>query len=124
MSRSILVVEDHPDNRKLVCWYLEDAGYSFEAVETGEEALAVLEQRSFGLVLMDISLPGIDGKETTRRLRANLRFKDLPILAVTAHAVSGEAEDILNSGVNGLITKPILEEELLEAIATWIGSDS
>lgn len=124
MSRSILVVEDHPDNRKLVCWCLEDAGYAFEAVETGEEALAVLEQRSFGLVLMDISLPGIDGKETTRRLRANPRFKDLPILAVTAHAISGEAEDILNSGVNDLITKPISEEDLLEAIATWIDSDS
>ena len=124
MSRSILVVEDQPDNRKLVCWCLEDAGYEFETVETGEAALAALERNSFGLVLMDISLPGIDGKETTRRLRANPRFKDVPVLALTAHAIADEAEDIMKSGVNGLLTKPLSEEDLLEAIARYLPPDS
>ena len=69
-------------------------------------------------------MPGIDWKEATRRLRADFRFKDLSVFAVTAHAVEAEAADILNSGVDRLITKPISEVGLLEAIAERIGANS
>jgi two-component system, cell cycle response regulator DivK len=116
MSSTILVVEDNPDNMKLFAWALEDEGYNFEGVGSAEEALQLLEQRSFDLILMDISLPGMDGKEATRRIRANPRWARLPVIAVTAHAIKGEDAAILASGVDALITKPIDEAMLLRTI--------
>ncbi|WP_165246450.1 response regulator [Paludisphaera soli] len=121
MSRSILVVEDNADNRKLFEWVLEDEGYSAQCVATAEEGLAALEARPFDLVLMDVSLPGMDGKEATRRIRADPRLAGLPILAVTAHAVTGEAEAILASGVTSLLTKPVDESVLLAVIRSALG---
>jgi len=116
MSATILIVEDNADNRKLFEWLLEDEGYAFECVGTAEEGLAALEARPFGLVLLDVSLPGMDGKEAARRIRSDPRFAHLPVLAVTAHAVKGEAGAILASGVTALVTKPIDEAMLLGAI--------
>ncbi len=69
---------------------------------------------------MDISLPGIDGMEATKRLRADPRFADIPILALTAHAVEGETEKIVASGVSELLTKPIDEDLLIARIASWL----
>ncbi len=112
MSASILVVEDNPDNMKFMIWSLEDEGYKVEGVSSGEAALNMLNVREFDLILMDISLPGMDGKEATRRIRIQDRFADLPIIAVTAHAIKGEDQAILNSGVSALVTKPIDEKQL------------
>ncbi len=116
MSHRILVVEDNPDNTKLIAWLLDDAEYDFECVDTAEVAIDRLESQTFDLVLLDISLPGMDGKEATRRLRADSRFENLPIVAVTAHAIDSEAESIRRSGVSALVTKPIEEEVLLEVM--------
>ncbi len=113
MPGTILVVEDNPDNMKLITWILEDEGHIVIGVPSGEDCLAVMDQNKFDLVLMDISLPGIDGKETTRRLRAHPKYSSLPIIALTAHAIKGEDVDIWASGVNDLITKPLDEESLL-----------
>jgi CheY-like chemotaxis protein len=124
MNTNILVVEDNPDNMKLVGWALEDAGYSFAGARSAEEALNLLEQRVFDLVLMDVSLPGMDGTEATRRLRADPRFATLPIIAVTAHAIRTEEEAILASGVDDLVTKPIDETRLLQAIETMLPSST
>jgi CheY-like chemotaxis protein len=121
MRGTILVVEDNPDNMKLLAWALEDEGYAFEGAASAEEALLALERRHFDLVLMDISLPGMDGMEATRRLRADPRFASLPVIAVTAHAVQGEAERILDAGASALITKPIDEAGLLESIRSHLG---
>ncbi len=120
MSASILVVEDNPDNMKLITWVMEDEGYALTCVGSAEEALEAVDKESFDLVLMDISLPGMDGKEATRRLRSKPEFDSLPILAVTAHAVKGEAEDILASGVSALITKPIDEDQLLQTVKSFL----
>jgi len=117
MQANILVVEDNPDNRKLVTWILEDEGYHVICVPTAEEGLAALEQRAFDIVLMDISLPGMDGKEATRQIRQNPNWKDLPVIALTAHAIKGEHEAIMASGVTDLITKPLDEEQLLNRLA-------
>ena len=95
-------------------------GYAFEGAASAEEALLALERRPFDLVLMDISLPGMDGTEATRRLRAQPRFAGLPIIAVTAHAVRGEAEKILAAGVSALLTKPIDEAGLVESIRSHL----
>jgi len=114
MNPRILIVDDNPDNRKLIAWLLEDEGFeNLVEVDTAEACLEILEQESFDLVLMDIRLPEMGGDEATRKLRADPRFADLPIIAVTAHAISGEKEAILASGVSALVTKPIDEEELL-----------
>jgi two-component system cell cycle response regulator DivK len=121
MRPTVLVVEDNPDNRKLVAWLLEDAGYPFVCVGTAEEGLLALEERPFALVLMDVSLPGMDGKEATRRLRGDARWRDLPVIAVTAHATTCEVEAILASGVSAMVTKPIDEAELMRAMETLLG---
>lgn len=117
MNGNILVVEDNPDNMKLIEWTLEDADYGFTGAESAERALALLEQRDFDLVLMDVSLPGIDGKEATRRLRKDPRFASLPVVAVTAHAIKSEEQAIRDSGVDELLTKPIDECQLLDTVA-------
>ena len=118
MGNKVLVVEDNPDNMKLVTWILEDEDYDVTGVGSGEECLECLKTEDFDLILMDISLPGIDGKETTRNLRQQERFRDMPIIALTAHAIKGEDEEILASGVTDLITKPLDEEMLLQRLQT------
>ncbi|MCG8672659.1 MAG: response regulator [Pseudomonadales bacterium] len=114
MAKRILVVEDNPDNMKLVTWILEDEGYDITSAFTGEDCIDLANQQEFDLVLMDISLPGMDGKEATKQLRNTERYKNIPIIALTAHAIKGEDEEIMQSGVDELITKP-LDEELLVA---------
>ena len=122
MTASILVVEDNADSLKLIAWALEDQGYPFQSVGNAEDAIDLLGHKRFGLVLMDISLPGMDGKEATRRIRANPRTASLPVIAVTAHAVLGEADSIMASGASALITKPIDELRLLDTIAALLSA--
>ena len=121
MAKKVLVVEDNPDNMKLVTWILEDEDYLVTGVSNGEDCLQVVKQDQFDIILMDISLPGIDGKEVTRRLRSQECYAALPIIALTAHAVKGEDEEIRASGVTDLITKPLDEEILLKRISELIG---
>jgi len=116
MSATILVVEDNTDNMNLINWVLEDGSYEFAGADSAEKALSLLEERLFDLVLMDVSLPEMDGKEATRRLRNDPRFATLPIIAVTAHAIKEEEKAIRESGVDDLVTKPIDESQLLAAI--------
>ena len=116
MNTSILVVEDNPDNLKLLAWALQDAGYEFAAVDSAEKALALLEEEVFDLVLMDILLPGMNGKEAARRLRRDPRFASLPIIAVTAHATKEEEQRIRDCGFTAIRTKPIDEADLLQTI--------
>lgn len=124
MAVEILVVEDNPDNRKLAVRMLADEGYHGEAVESAEEALLRLEQRRFHLVLLDVKLPRMDGKECTRRLRSDPRFADLPIVAVSAHVVGKQYDEILASGVSALVTKPIDADELLSTIRRLLPADA
>ncbi len=120
MAKSILVVEDNPDNMQLVSWILEDEGYDLACFESAEEGLAAMSTSRFDLVLMDISLPGIDGKEATVRIKSDPRFKEIPVIALTAHAVKGEHEAIIASGVDDLVTKPLDEELLIEKIGDYL----
>ncbi|MCG8316351.1 MAG: response regulator [Pseudomonadales bacterium] len=117
MAKHILVVEDNPDNMKLVTWILEDEGYEITPAFSAEECLELTTENDYDLILMDISLPGMDGKEATRRLRETDRYKDKTIIALTAHAIKGEDEEIMQSGVNELITKPLDEEKLIARLA-------
>ncbi|HKQ62055.1 MAG TPA: ATP-binding protein [Candidatus Polarisedimenticolaceae bacterium] len=106
-GRSILVVEDNPLNRKLVRNVLQARGYRVLEAQTGEEALRQLRGGLPDLVLMDLQLPGMDGLEVTRRLKADPATRSVPIVALTAHARTGDEERAREAGCAGYITKPI-----------------
>ena len=112
MKRKIAVVEDNPDNRMLVEAILEDE-YEISEYETGIEAVEGLPDNVPDLVLLDISLPGMDGTEVLQWIRSQSEFVDLPVIALTAHAMSGDREKYLDMGFNDYLTKPIIDEDLL-----------
>jgi CheY-like chemotaxis protein len=117
---TIAVVEDNADNRLLLQALLADR---FDLVEydNGVDALAGLCASLPDLVLLDISLPGMDGNEILTRIRADPALAKLPVIALTAHAMSGDRERYLAAGFNDYITKPIVDESiLLSAIARWL----
>lgn len=115
-EHTILLIDDSVDNRQLTVWALEDAGYNVDEADTAEAGLQLLEKKSYSLVLMDISLPGMDGKQATREIRGQDACKHLPVIALTAHTIESEIEEILASGVDGILNKPIEGEELLAII--------
>ena len=118
-SRKILLVEDNEINAIVVRTFLQKMGHSSVWSKTGEEALAAIAEEAFDLVLMDISLPGIDGIETTRRVRAlsNGKTQAIPIIAMSAHVFQSEIDEHLSAGMNAFIGKPISPERLTEAIS-------
>ena len=112
MKKKVAVVEDNPDNRLLLQVLMEDR-YDIVEYEDGFSALAGLPQAQPDLLLLDVSLPGIDGPEVLKRLRADPRFDGLHVIALTAHAMIGDREKFLAQGFNDYVTKPILDEQLL-----------
>ena len=121
----ILVVEDNPVNQKVVTAVLRKRGYHIELANDGQEALHKLEAcQGIDLVLMDVQMPVLDGLEATRQIRANPRWKALPILAMTAHAMSGDKERCLEAGMTGYISKPVHPSYLLETLDHYLGARS
>lgn len=113
---TIAVVEDNPDNRMLVEAIL-DGTYEIVEFESGIAALDGMKDFVPDLILMDISLPEMDGSEVLRRLREDERFRTVPIIALTAHAMAGDRERFLSEGFDDYVTKPIVDDSLLlEAI--------
>src|SRR4029078_737810 len=100
----ILVVEDNAVNRMLVAAYLDEFGLTHDMAEDGAEALARLAARSYHLVLMDVVMPGVDGVEATKRIRAMREdIAEIPIVALTAHAMKGDREEYLTAGIDSYI---------------------
>ena len=95
-------------------------GVTTICVENGLEALEILEQDNFDLLLLDMQMPVMDGYETAKRIRADERYKDFPIIALTAHAMASDHQRSLDLGMNGHVTKPIDPEELREELLKWI----
>jgi CheY-like chemotaxis protein len=117
---TLAVVEDNADNRLLLQAIL-DGLYDLVEYENGLDALAGLHASLPDLVLLDISLPGMDGNEILARIRADERLRHLPVIALTAHAMTGDREKYLAAGFNDYITKPIVDETiLLKAIERWL----
>lgn len=115
-AKSILMVEDNADNADLATWMLEDAGFKVTTAGTAEEGIDLLEREPFDLVLMDISLPGMDGKEAIRWLRAHPTLSSMPVIALTAHAILNERDAIMASGADCIVTKPIDEDLLIDTL--------
>jgi len=116
----ILLAEDNEVNQLVARKILEKAGLEVKIANNGLETLTMIEEEPFDLVLMDIQMPEMDGLEAARQLRANPKHADLPIIAMTAHAMSGDRELSLEAGMNDHVTKPINLAEFFSTLARWI----
>jgi two-component system cell cycle response regulator DivK len=115
-KKRILIVEDNRDSRELVAKILTARGYVVLEAHDGIEALQMTESERPDLILMDISLPKIDGHEATRRLKSDEKLCAIPVIALTAHAMKGDREKAMTAGCSGYITKPINIRELPDQI--------
>lgn len=120
MSKRILVVEDQVDNRRIVRDLLTKYGYEIVEALTGEEGVAAAESQHPDLILMDIQLPGLDGYEATRRIRANPALQHIPIIAVTSYALSGDDVKAFAAGCNAYIAKPFSPRALLAKVREYL----
>jgi CheY-like chemotaxis protein len=112
--KRVLVVEDNKDNLKLISYALEKSGYEVISAETGEEGIELALKENYPFILMDIDLPGIDGVETTKRMRAS--GVNTPIIAITSYAMSGDKEKVMEAGCNGYFEKPINPITIMDSI--------
>ena len=118
----VLVAEDDRTNQMVTRAILERAGYIVEIVDNGLDALAAVEHGTYDLLLMDVQMPQVDGVEATRRIRAMGGAKaKVPIVAITAHAMSGARQEYVAGGMNDYVSKPFDAAELLAAVARWTG---
>src|SRR5215831_11587898 len=112
----ILVVDDYQDAREMYAEYLQYSGFRVAEAGTGNEALAKAFELKPDLILMDLSLPGMDGWEATRHLKADERTRHIPIIVLTGHAVAGNARDARKAGADAFLAKPCLPEMLVEKV--------
>jgi two-component system cell cycle response regulator DivK len=120
--KKVLVIEDNPHNMRLISYALERSGYEVIPAETGEEGveLAIRERPCF--IIMDINLPGMDGLEATRRIRASEADGDIPIIAITSFAMYGDRSKVLDAGCTAYFEKPIDPLTIMERIHEVIGA--
>jgi PAS domain S-box-containing protein len=117
---TVLLVEDNELNRKLISKILDREQYTVATATNGREAVEMVQTESFDLILMDIQMPVMDGYEATRLIKSDARAGNVPIVALTAHAMKGEREKILDAGFDGYLTKPVKKEELIREIAAHL----
>jgi len=122
MGRRILVIEDQEDNRRILCDLLTTRGYEIIEATTGLDGVSIAEKERPDLILMDIQLPGIDGYEATRRIKANPILHQIPIIAVTSYALSGDDAQALEAGCDAYVAKPFSPRALLAKIREYVPS--
>ncbi len=120
MSKQILVVEDQEDNRRILRDLLTSAGFELVEATTGEEGVAMAETHRPDLILMDIQLPGLDGYETTRRIKGNPALQQIPVIAVTSYALSGDEVKARQAGCDGYVAKPFSPRALLAKVREYL----
>ena len=120
MSQRILVVEDQDDNRKIMRDLLQAAGFEVLEALTAEDGVAMAQSEQPDLILMDIRLPGFDGFEATRRIKASPDFGDIPVIAVTSHAMSDDNKRAIEAGCDSYFSKPVSPRKLLEKIREYL----
>lgn len=121
--KTILIVEDVELNRELLVQLLED-DYRLLIATDGEEAVALAREQEPDLILMDLSLPRMDGWEATRRIKADDVLRSTPVIALTAHAMQGDEAQARASGCDDYLTKPIDEGQLFNRIAAYLGTET
>jgi CheY-like chemotaxis protein len=123
-GKRILIVDDNPTNLKLVTYLVKANGYEVDTAVDAEAALVAIGRARPALILMDLQLPGIDGLELTRRLKADAETADIRIIAVTAYAMKGDQEKAFAAGCDGYVTKPIDTRTLPALIAAQLERDA
>jgi two-component system, cell cycle response regulator DivK len=118
----VLVVDDYDDNREMYSSYLEFAGLRVAEAVNGKEALSKTQELMPDLIVMDLSLPGIDGWQATRAIKADPRTRDVLVLALTGHALQGAHESATRAGCDGFLTKPCLPEDLCREIQRMLAA--
>jgi len=116
----ILIIEDNPFNLELATDLLEAQGFVVFSAQTAEAGLRLAQQTPPDLILMDLSLPGMDGLEATRALKANSATRHVPVIALTAHAMKGDKEVALNANCDGYLTKPIDTRAFVATIMSFL----
>ncbi len=124
MSKRILVIEDQEDNRKILRDLLTSAGFDPLEATTGEEGVTLAEREHPDLILMDIQLPGLDGYEATRRIKASPTLQPIPIIAVTSYALSGDDVKARAAGCDGYVTKPFSPRALLATVREYLQGET
>jgi len=114
--KTVLIAEDNPINRELLRELLEIRGYTVTEACNGQEALVMVEQAPPDLLLLDIGMPLLDGFAVVRNLRENPRFASLPVVAVTAYAMQGDRERIMDAGFDGYLSKPVNSSTLVQEL--------
>ena len=120
MSDRILIVEDNPENMRMLEMVLRAKNYTLLKATDGEEALDIAMRERPDLIIMDIQLPKMNGLEVTRKLRETPAFSQTPIIAITAYAMKGDKERVIESGCDAYLSKPINTRELPEMIAEML----
>jgi two-component system cell cycle response regulator DivK len=119
-GKTILLVEDNPHNRKIFSGMLTHNGFRVREAETGDAALAAVAEEQPDLILMDLSIPGVDGWECTKRLKADPKTERIPIIALTAHAMRGDEERARAAGCDGYLSKPISPKKVVEEVRAYL----
>ena len=120
MAKRILVAEDDPDSRSIVVKTLTLEGHETLEAADGRSALALARQERPDLIVMDLALPGMDGWEASRRLKADPGTADIPIIALTAHAMRGDEERAREAGCDGYLSKPCRPQRMREVVARFL----
>ena len=120
MKEKILIVEDNPQNMRLIEMTLRAKGYILLKASDGEEALDMATREQPDLIIMDIQLPRMNGLEVTKKLRKTQAFSHTPIIALTAYAMKGDRERVIEAGCDTYLPKPINTHELPEVIAEML----
>jgi two-component system, cell cycle response regulator DivK len=120
VSKRILVVEDQADNRQILRDLLTNADFEVIEAEDGEAGLAAAAAHRPDLILMDIQLPGIDGYEATRKIKADALLRAIPVIAVTSYGLAGDAEKAHSAGCDGYVSKPYSPRQLLAKVREYL----
>ncbi len=120
-KKTVLLVEDNEDNLVVYRTILDHVGYNVLEARDGEEGVTRAREEHPDLILMDISIPKIDGWEATRRLKADQATRDIPIIALTAHALEEDRERAIAAGCDGYLAKPVEPRRVVEEVQRFVG---
>jgi CheY-like chemotaxis protein len=118
--RTVLIVDDFDDNRQMYAEFLSYSGYRVLEASNGAEAIARATEHLPDLIVMDLSLPVLDGWEATRRLKNDPRTRHIPVVALTGHALEGHSQGARDAGCDAFLAKPCLPDKLLETVRTML----
>jgi CheY-like chemotaxis protein len=118
----VLVVDDFPDNREMYAEFLAFSGFRVMQASNGKEALDLAFANRPDIIIMDLSLPEMDGWEATRRLKADRRTRTIPVVALTGHAMAGHSKSAIDAGCDSFVAKPCLPDQLVAEIRKMLSS--